>query len=433
LSVGEAAEPAPVPEASNSGKAPLVEALRRCIAERRSDGRKLAVFLIETGLIGRIDAVWGYPLGDAVRDRMAALLRTEVLRPDDIVGEMGRDEIACVLSPVDGSDVALLAAEKCLRGLSAPMWMGDEEIYARPAIGVVMYPEHGDEPDALLQRAKGACLKARRLPTPITLHAPEDANAEASSLLRESRLRAAVGAEAIGILFQPQYDLRAGTIMGVESHMCWGEEPMEIIPAAEAFAAAESGGVVNELITSMLNRALRNCSEFRYSAGLDLRIAVNLPARLLLLAELPDTVERALRTWSLRPGRLMLEIGEIPVLNAEPVAQQALARLKEIGVKLSIDDTAMTLSSLFRLATMPFQEIKIDLSAARDLMGQPKSDRILQSLIELAHQLRLDFAAIGAPDEAAIDRLKELGCDFVQADFKAPPVDPAGFVARYAS
>jgi diguanylate cyclase len=433
LSVGEVAEPAPAPEASNTGQARFTEVLRRCIAERSRDGRNLAVFLVDAGLIGRVDAVWGYQFGDAVRGRLAALLRTEVLRPDDVVGEMGREDIACVLSVVDSSDVALLAAEKSLRALSAPMWMGDEEIYARPAIGVAMYPEHGDGPDSLLQRAKSACLRARRLPTPIALHTQDDANLEASDLARESRLRAAVSSEALGIVFQPQYDLRAGTIMGVESHLCWSDGEMEIVPAADAFAAAESSGLVNELITSTLNRALRNCSEFRYSAGLDLRIAVNLPARLLLLAELPDTVERALRTWSLRPGRLMLEIGEIPVLNENPVAQQTLVRLKEVGVKLSIDDTAMTLSSLFRLATLPFQEIKIDLSAARDLMGQPKSDRILQSLIELAHQLRLDFAAIGAPDEAAIARLKELGCDYVQADFKGPPLDPADFVARFAS
>jgi len=430
LSASDAAEPAP--EASNSGQTLFVEALRGCLAERRADGRNLAVFLIDAGLIGRIDAVWGYHLGDAVRTRLAGLLRADVLRPDDIVGEVGRDDIACALSVVDSADVALLAAEKALRALGAPVWMGDEEIYPRPAIGVSMYPEHGDEPESLLQRARSACLQARHLPTPIALYAQDDANVQAANLLRESRLRAAVTSEAVGILFQPQYDLRAGTIMGVESHLCWGEAS-EIVPATEIYAAAESAGLVNELITSVLNRALRNCSEFRYSAGLDLRIAVNLPARLLLLPELPDTVERALRTWSLRPGRLMLEIGEIPVLNEKPRAQQTLARLKEIGIKLSMDDAAMTLSSLFRLATMPFQEIKIDLSRDGDLMGQPKSDRILQSLIELAHQLRLDFAVHGVHNEAAFDRLKELGCDYVQADFKGPPVDPAGFVARYAS
>jgi diguanylate cyclase (GGDEF)-like protein len=430
LSAADAAESAP--EASNPGQASLVDMLGRCLAERRADGRNLAVFLVDVGLIGRIDAVWGYHFGDAVRARMAAVLRADVLRPDDIVGAMGRDDIACVLSVVDSPDVVLLAADKALRALGAPVWMGDEEIYPRPAIGVSMYPEHGEEPETLLQRARSACSQARRLPTSIALYAQDDANAEAANLLRESRLRAVVISEAVGIAFQPQYDLRAGTIMGVESHLCWGEKS-EIVPATEIYAAAESAGLVNELTTSVLNRALRNCSEFRYSAGLDLRIAVNLPARLLLLPELPDTVERALRTWSLRPGRLMLEIGEIPVLDEKPLAQETLRRLKEIGVKLCMDDAAMTLSSLFRLATLPFQEIKIDLSRAGDLIGQPKSDRILQSLIELAHQLRLDFAVHGVPDEAAIGRLKELGCDYVQADFKDPPVDPAGFVARYAS
>jgi EAL domain-containing protein (putative c-di-GMP-specific phosphodiesterase class I) len=100
-------------------------------------------------------------------------------------------------------------------------------------------------------------------------------------------------------------------------------------------------------------------------------------------------------------------------------------------VKLSIDDAGMALSSLFLLATLPFQEIKIDVSSSRDLAGEAKSERILQSIIELAHFLRLAVVAVGVADEAAAARLKELGCDYMQADFKGPAVDPQGFVERF--
>ena len=145
----------------------------------------------------------------------------------------------------------------------------------------------------------------------------------------------------------------------------------------------------------------------------------------------PNVVQRALGTWSLRPGRLVIEIGETSVLADDPVAQKTLARLKELGVKLSIDDAGLALSSLFWLATMPFHEIKIDVALARNLAGVPKSERILQSLIELAHHLKLDVVAVGVADDAAATRLKELGCDYMQADYKGPALEPKGFVAQF--
>jgi len=407
------------------------EALRVCIEEACSGARHLAVLLIECGVIDRIDTVWGYHVGDAVRERVAATLRAEVLRRDDLVGDMGRDDFACVLSPVQGRAMALLAAEKSLRALNTPFWIGEEEIFADPAIGIAMCPADGDAAQVLLQRAKSACVMARGLTGRICVYAEGHENPEASRLLYENQLRTAVAEDALDLVFQPQYDLRLGQIMGAESLLRWRDAAHGLIPAEDAYAAAEAAGVVAELASSVLNRALRNCSEFRYSAGLDLRVGVNLPGRALLHPELPELVERALRTWNLRPGRLVLEIGETAVLGADAVARETLGRLKDLGVKLSIDDAGLALWSLFGLAALPFHEIKIDVAVACDSDQVPKSERILQSLIELAHHLQLDVVAIGVADDTAAARLKELGCDYMQADYKGPALDPAGFVARF--
>jgi diguanylate cyclase (GGDEF)-like protein len=424
-------EPAAAPGGRSAADTPFLEALRARIEDAHGDGRNLALLLIDCGVVGRIDAVWGYHVGDAVRTRIAATLHAEVLRPNDLFGDMCRDDLACVLSPVEGPAVALLAAEKSLRVLGAPFWIDDEEIYARPSIGIAMYPAHGDQAESLLQRAKSACVVAGDQPSHIAVYAEYQENPEASRLLHENRLRTAISEDALELVFQPQYDLRFGQIMGVESLLRWHNPALGLVPAGDAFAAAASAGRVTDFLSSVLNRALRNCSEFRYSAGLDLRIGVNLPGRALLHTELPDVVERALRTWGLRPSRLMLEIGETSVLATDARARETLGRLKELGVKLSIDDAGLALSSLFRLATLPFQEIKFDVSAARELADLPTAERILQSLIELAHHLQLAVVAIGVADEAAAARLKDLGCDHMQADYKGPALDPKAFITRF--
>jgi diguanylate cyclase len=128
----------------------------------------------------------------------------------------------------------------------------------------------------------------------------------------------------------------------------------------------------------------------------------------------------------------VLEIEDISVLEIYPEAQTVLRRLHEMGIKLSIDDSRARLSSLFWLATMPFNELKIDLSVAPDWMAHPRSEGVFRSLIELAHHLELEIIAFGVQDDAAAARLAELGCDFMQADFRSPPVNPEEFVARFA-
>lgn len=407
------------------------ELLQNSLEQRQADGKPLAILIIECGIIGRIDAVWGYRIGDAVRQRVGSLLCAEVLRPGDFVGEMGRDEFACVLATVDGPTVALLAANKSLRTLNAAFWVGEEEIYANPSIGIAMYPQHADGADGLLQRARSACTLARTLPGRIVDYdADQDVVAE-SKLLVESRLRTAVADNTLDLVFQPQYDLRLGQVMGAEALLQWPDANLGLVEAEQAFAAAETLDQVSDLASSILNRALRNISEFRYSAGLDLRIGVRLPGSALRHPELVDVIQRSLGTWSRRPGTLILGISQTSTLLADATARETLVRIKEIGVKLAIDDPTMRIASFFRLAEMPFQELRFDVSAAGDPASAPKSERILRAIIDMAHQVRLSVLATGVTDEDAAGRLKTLGCDFMQADFKGPAVEPKAFVERY--
>ena len=411
---------------------PFAERLRGCIEQRRADGQSLAVLLVDCGLIGRIDTLWGYQAGDAVRARIVASIGAEVLRPGDFTGDLGRDELACVLSAVEGEELAQLAAEKLLRTLNAPLWLGESEVYASPSLGIALFPAGAGDADSLLQQARSACATASGLSARIAFY-KEPQNAGAPALLEEGRLRSAIAEDALELMFQPQFDLRFGQMMGLEAMLSWRDGSRAPVSMRDALAAAEAGGLVTKMMSSLLNRALRNCSEFRQRAGLDLRVAINLPARALVHPELVELVERALRTWSLRPGRLMLEIGDLAVLEADTAAQTEFRRLSDIGVKLSMDDARAPLSSLFLLAGLPFQELKIDLSAASGWSADERSEGVLRSLVELVHQLKLDVVAVGVADEAAESRLKEIGCDFMQADFKSPPLSSEDFVTRFAS
>jgi diguanylate cyclase (GGDEF)-like protein len=414
-----------------AGLAAFMSLLDACVAQRQSEGRQMALLFVDCGVIGRVDGVWGYMVGDGVRERLGARLRSDVLRAHDLLGEPGRDEFACVLATLQSPGVTVLAAEKILRTLDAPLWVDVHEVYARPAVGIAVFPDHGDNSVSLLQRARSASHAARERPERFAVYSTEQQRDEAELLLYENRLRAAIAQDALDIVFQPQVDLRSGLIVGAESQLRWRDSDLGHVPVDKAIAAAESAGLVNELTLWLVNGALRNCREFRDAAGLDLRVGVNLSAKSLRQSDLPEFVASALKTWNLRPSRLVLEITGTAILARSLESVETLQRLRAAGVRLCLDDPGAGYASLSWLATLPFHELRIDLAAVGSIVEAPQKLALVQSLIELAHRLKLEAVVAGVEDEATAARLKELRCDIVQGAFIGAPLDAAGFVKQH--
>ena len=410
--------------------APFMEQLREQIEARRRDGHGMAVLLVDCGIITRLDGLWGYHVGDTARSRIVQRLRMGVLRARDILGELGRDEFACVLSTVSGAGVAQLAAQKVLRMLGTPVSIGETEIYARPAVGVAVYPEHGDSAPSLLLHAKIACQAARDTVERIAVYTEQQESPNVQLLLYESKLRAAIDGGKLELVYQPQFDPHSRRALGAESLLRWQDSEFGAVPPHRAIAIAESAGLINEVTWWVLNNAMRQCAHFREN-GLDLTISVNLSPNNLREPDLPDFIDRGLRTWGVPPDRLVIEITETAVIGAPELVAETLRRLKAIGVQLSIDDFGTGYSSMYYLATMPLDEMKIDLSFVRDMLDVPQHERIVHSMIELAHNLGLTVVAEGVEDGAVWARLAELGCDRIQGFFASPPLLPSELLRRY--
>lgn len=411
----------------------ILEQLGACLEKRRADGQSLAVLFVDCGVVGEVDDAWGHTVGDAVRARFSSILRSEVLRQDDLLLDMSRDELACVLDTVHSPGVALLAAEKILRALDDPVWLGEDQVYARPAIGIALFPEHGDAAAALLQHARIACRFTRHRPERISVYAETQGRPEAERLRYENQLRAAIAGEELELVFRPRIEFRSGMVAGAECLLRWSSADHRVVPVETAFAAAEPGGLANKFTEWMLNGALRDCGEFRQSGGLDLRVAVNLPAKCLRDRDLPDLVARALGTWGLRAGRLVLQITDGSVLQGSRTAQDTFMRLKGLGVRLSIADGGTGYAALAHLATLPFHEIKIPSSCVREMLNVAPHLSVVRSLIDLAHGFKLEVVADGVENEALAARLRELGCDYMMGSHVGPPLDSAGFIKAFGN
>jgi diguanylate cyclase (GGDEF)-like protein len=416
---------------ATSGLTDFMAQADACVAARLADGGQMALLFVDCGVIGRIDGVWGYVVGDGVRSRLGARLRTEVLRAQDVLGHPGRDEFACVLASLQSSGVATLAAEKLLRALDQPLWVDVDEVYARPAVGIAVFPEHGASAIELLQRARTASRAARERPERFALYGADQERSEVELLLYENRLRAAIAQDALDIVFQAQRDARTGLIVGAESQLRWRDASLGAVPVAKAIAAAESAGLVNEVTLWLVNGALRNCRQFRDAAGLDLRVGVTLSAKSLRQTDLPDFVLSALKTWNLRPSRLSLEITETQVLASSLESVETLQRLRAAGVRLSLDDASAGYASLAWLATLPFHELRVDLADIGDIVDSPQHLALVRALVELAHRLKMEVLVAGVEDEASMARLMPLGCDLLQGAVIGAPLEAPEFIRKF--
>lgn len=409
----------------------FIEELGRQMQARREDGRSLAVLLVDCGIVARLDALFGYDRGGEARERIARRLRVAVLRAGDLLAELGRDEFAVLLSVIGGAGVAQLAAQKVLRTLDMPVSVGDTDLFARPAVGIALFPGHGEDAQALLLNAKHASQGARDSVERFALHGERPESPDTRALLHEARLRTAVDEGHFSLAFQPQFDPRSRRIVGIESLLRWRDPDLGVVPPGRALQIAESAGLLNELTWWVVSSALRQQAAFR-ERGLDLTLSINVSPSTLCEPDLADYVDRALRTWGVPAERLILEITETAMVTASDSVAETLQRLKATGVRLSIDDFGTGYSSMYYLATLPLDEIKIDLSFVRDMLQVPQHERIVRSIIDLAHNLSLTVVAEGVEDAAVWERLAELDCDRIQGYFASRPLEPDELLERFA-
>lgn len=404
---------------------PFLAELQAYLDARRAAGDGIALLLLDCGVIGQLDATWGYAVGDAGREFLASRLRAEALREQDLLVDAGRDDFACALACVTDPSVAQLAAEKLLRALDAPLWIGDDEIYASPAAGIVLVPADSADAATLLGQAKAASRAARERPDQIAMFAPGDGRPGAAKLPFDARLRAAILQESMEFLFRPQFDVRTGMLAGADCVLGWSDGTVQ---ARDAIAVAQDARRANEATRWVIGGVLRHCTELRQGCGVDIHVGVNLSARHLHLGDLAESILGLLKVWNLRPSRLALGIADTAALAQRPQAREILKALGSAGVRLALDDPSAGPSVFAELEPLAFAEYRLDPALLRELPASTRRQGIVKAMAGLAHELRLDVLADGVADAATAACLKDLGCDILQGDHIGRLVDAQGFI-----
>jgi EAL domain-containing protein (putative c-di-GMP-specific phosphodiesterase class I) len=260
-------------------------------------------------------------------------------------------------------------------------------------------------------------------------HDPErmkDANWRLSLL---SQLDEAIENGEVWVAFQPQLNLASGQIRGAEALARWTHPEKGPISPQEFVGAAEQGGRIEKLTMFVLDKAVSTAARINRESG-PFDMAVNLSAKMLTMKSLPGDVRSILARHNLAASHLTLELTETSALASDGSDLQPLLELRELGVKLSIDDYGTGLSTLDYLKKVPAGEIKIDQSFVK-AMRENRSDLVMvQSTIALAHSLGRIVVAEGVETQEMLELLRSLNCDVAQGYLIGRPSSDSGLIRR---
>ena len=238
-----------------------------------------------------------------------------------------------------------------------------------------------------------------------------------------SQLLPALTQNELTIHFQPKIDLGSRRVTGFEALVRWLHPTLGFVLPEEFIPLAEASGQIAMLTPWVLEQTLARA----HTAGLadrGLQVAVNLSARNLQDAALPDQIEGILKRWNFPPHFLMLEITESAVMSDFAGALVISNQLREIGVSLSVDDFGTGHSSLAYLKELPLQEMKIDRALVTNVHRYDRDSAIVKFAVELGHNLGMSVVGEGVEEPATLQTLSELGCDGAQGYAIGRPMRP---------
>ncbi|MEM9465935.1 MAG: EAL domain-containing protein [Actinomycetota bacterium] len=388
----------------------------------------VAVLLLDLDRFKNINDSLGHDRGDELLVTIADRLRLAV-RPGDLVARLGGDEFAVTLAgPVTPTD-AEFVANRLLRLIGEPVTLGAQKLYPSASIGIA-FSDSEDVAD-LLRRADTAMYRAKAQGRAQAALFDEALQLEVTErMATEAGLRGALRNSEFLVYYQPEVSTDDGRMLGAEALIRWNHPSQGVLAAGSFIEVAEETGLVVEMGELVLGEAVAQAAT--WPGGDDgPMVRVNLAAAQLQRDDTVALVRFALQESGLAPHRLCLEITESAVMTDIRRSEQILHRLKELGVKLAVDDFGTGFSSLAYLKRFPVDALKIDRAFVVGL-GEDDEDRtFVSSIISLADALGLDVVAEGVETEVQAEILSELGCRRAQGYLYArpgPPGDLAPFL-----
>ncbi|NLW04836.1 MAG: EAL domain-containing protein [Pseudomonadaceae bacterium] len=392
----------------------LNERLNHAVRQAKSQQEELALLLFDLGHIQIINETFGHNWCDRLISEQSKKIRKLIGAADTLV-RVGADEFALLVEDYEAIHDITQLADEIKRELQKTVTIDDKQVALSPSIGVAFFPTDGLNADTLLTSAQTALSEAKNAGRDSFRFFDHKMTDEARKLLKlEQALRSAITGEGLSLHFQPKVQLVDQQIYGVEALIRWQHPELGSLSPAVFIPLAEESGLIVEIGAWVVEEACHAMVRWR-NAGLSLpRVAINLAVQQLEQEDFPSWLESVIKNHQLSLDNFELEITETGLMANELCALATLSSLQEKGFRIALDDFGTGYSSLSYLRKLPLSTLKIDQSFIRDMGCDDISLSIVQTIIQLAHNLKLDLVAEGVEQIEQARQLLAMGCQQAQ-------------------
>jgi diguanylate cyclase (GGDEF)-like protein/PAS domain S-box-containing protein len=405
----------------------LHDRVNQSVAFARRDMKQLAVLYLDLDSFKYINDSLGYPIGDQLLQSIAKRL-VDCVRSTDTVSRQGGDEFVILLSDVQQPEDAAIMANRMLHVVAEAHSIDQHDLHVTTSIGVSIYPDDGQDAEALIKNADTAMYQAKengRQNYQFFKPAMYARAVERQSI--EEGLRRALERHEFRLHYQPKINLKTGAVSGAEALLRWAHPTRGWLLPAQFIPIAEDCGLIVPIGKWALRQA---CEQARFwsDAGLPLTsMAVNVSAMEFGDEKFLDGLFQVLSETGLDPRSLQLELTESVLMKRAEATASVLQFLREWGVQVAIDDFGTGYSSLSYLRKFAVDALKIDQSFVRQISTGGRDAAIVTAVINMARSLELLVVAEGVETQEELDFLCAHDCDEAQGYFFSRPMPPRRF------
>ena len=412
-----------------SGRSLLQDKTVHAVEMARRYGTKVAAFMIDLDQFKRINDSLGHAAGDHVLVETANRLRRSV-RSTDIVARVGGDEFVVVMPDITSvSDVEQCAAN-LVQKLAPEISLDEHQMQVTASVGVCIYPDFATDAKHLLKRADSAMYVAKEGGRNQHQIFSEDMLKEtADRLSMEHALRHALANDELCLSYQPQISLTTGAVTGMEALLRWTHPKLGHVAPGQFISLAEETGLIVPIGEWAFMTACREGKALQDELGIDMTVSVNLSPRQMQQRNLVQMIENALKASGMRPGDLEIEITENMLMVNSGGNLDKLEKIRELGVRISIDDFGTGFCSFSYLLQYQVDRLKIDQSFVKKSVTDTNAAAVVRTIIAMSHGLNIRVVAEGVETDEQLRFLLRRKCDEAQGNFMAKPVPAAEFAA----
>lgn len=408
----------------------LQDRLAQKIAQSHRTGERIAVMFIDLDRFKEINDTLGHAQGDMLLAQAARRLRHAV-RASDTVARMGGDEFVVLIPELEEPRLAIRTAENIVENMAAPFDLDGHLVNVSASVGIVLYPDDGQDAESLLRCADQAMyLSKSRGRNCYTFYTPDLEQASQRRLRLVSQMRTGLAEHQFCLNFQPIVDLSTGVVHKAEALLRWNHPTLGPIPPGEFIPLAEDSGFIGDLGEWVFEEALQWLARWRELTGRDVQISINKsPLQFQARYRRDHVWVQRMRQRGVPGHALTIEITEGLLIDVNEATRECLLHYRDAGIQVAIDDFGVGYSALSYLNRLDIDFLKIDRSFIQHIDARRTDLTLIEAIIKMAHALGLKVVAEGVETPAQLALLRQIDCDFAQGYHFARPMPAKAFEA----